>query len=94
MGYKIAYEKGSKVKFTTKNNRKLPKKTITLSCIIILAAVLIYAGAGKYLRDFFMPGVTDDAFAALVDDIRSGEGVSDAVTAFCMDVIENAKSED
>lgn len=94
MGYKIAYEKGGKVKFYTENNRKLQKKAATFSCLLILVAVLIYAGAGKYLRSFFMPGVTDAAFTALADDIRSGEGISDAVTAFCMDIIENAKTTD
>ncbi len=94
MGYKIAYENGGKAKLYSENSRKLPKWAVTLCCAIILIAVLIYAGAGKYLRNFFMPGVTDAAFAALANDIRSGESLSDAVTAFCSEVIENAKYAD
>lgn len=92
MAYKIAYENGGKVRYFTERCRKSTKGWIVASCAIIMTAVMLYAGAGKYLRSFFMPGVTDAAFASLTEDIRNGESISDAVTAFCAGVIENAKT--
>ena len=90
MGYKIAYKGGKSVKFNTKSSRILPKKAITFSCLIILTAVLIYAGAGKYLRNFFMPGLSDAALSSLAEDLKSGVSLKDAVSAFCSGVIEDA----
>ncbi len=94
MGYKITYDNAGNARFYSNNSRKLPKWAITLCCAIMLTAVLIYAGGGKFLRNFFMPGVSDAALSALAEDLRSGESLLDAVSAFCSEVVNNAKKPD
>ncbi len=88
MGYCIEYSKDMKPK-TAKRRWILP----AIIGSIALLAVLEFSGLKAQIASFFLPGdpaVTASAFDGLVDSIRAGERASDAVTAFCQEILANA----
>ena len=86
MGYRIIYAK-EKHRF-----RQLSKRKRILIITIAVSACLIlfgcFGGAGKTL-----PGDpnTSAALENLVESVQGGEDLSDAVVAFCQEIIANAQ---
>ena len=82
MGYSIQY--------SPQTNRKFPVKTKKNSATWLLTGVAVLAlllGGWRLL----LPGdpeTTRAALSHLVDDVRAGESVGDAVTAFCREIID------
>ena len=86
MGYRIAYSTETSHKFPEKVRRKKP--LLWAATGVLLVGLL--AGGWKLL----LPGnpeVTHTALAHLAEDIREGESLGQAVTAFCQEIIDNAK---
>ncbi len=74
-----------------KKNR--PIHLLTLFTVICVILFVLFSGGGK-LHDVLIPGnaeVTRTAVRGFVDDIKEGEQVKDALAAFCMEIIENAR---
>ncbi len=86
MGYRIIYAK-EKYRF-----RQLSKRKRILIITIAVSACLIafgcFGGTGKIL-----PGDPNasDALESLVESVQGGEDISDAVVAFCREIIANAQ---
>ena len=64
-----------------------------VSAAIILLALTMLSRSG-YL-DFLIPGdktVTKQAFVSFVNDVSEGEGMKNAFTAFCQEVLDGAQT--
>ena len=86
MGYRIAYSTETSHKFPARTNRKKPMLWALTGALL----VGLLAGGWKLL----LPGDPETTHAALthlVEDIRAGESMGQAVTAFCQEIVENAK---
>lgn len=60
---------------------------------LCLAVLLHFTGAAAGFKQFLLPGdaaVTEAALEAMIAEIQSGESFTDAVTAFCVEIVENA----
>ena len=97
MGYRLEY--GSTIvkkpvhesAFTQKGAG--PFKWIAVGCILLSLTILGKTGC----LDFLIPGdkeVTKQAFSAIVADVRDGEDVKTAITAFCMEILNGAEIPD
>lgn len=93
MGYKIQYGPASEAEI---KSRTFWKKHWKAAALLTAAVIVSLTASGKIepLRDIFLPGdaeVTRDALAEMTEKIRGGEGVADAITAFCREIIEGAE---
>jgi len=88
MGYRIEYE--------PELNKKYPKKTqlrpvhIISVCAVAVVLVFLLSSGGIYtLRNLFLP---DDAaaFSNMVDSVRAGTSLQEAITAFCREILYSA----
>lgn len=88
MGYRITYGDG------LQKTKLLPQSKKNKAGYAVVIAVLIFAlilGSGLWRKH--LPGdacVTERALHELVTDLREGETVLDAVTAFCKEILDNA----
>lgn len=94
MGYKIQYGQ-TMIKRHVPDKAPKTKKPAGLKWIVLISALLmgIYLGSAGYL-DFLIPGdreVTKAAFHNMVEDVSAGETVGQAVTAFCLEILESAR---
>ena len=91
MGYRITYgQTVMKTDLLTERKKSTVKKWI---CSALLCGVLVFALSSGTIRRYLLPGdpvVTERALRELASDIYSGEKVSDAVTAFCREILDNA----
>jgi hypothetical protein len=94
LGYSLKYEQGV-VKTTFNENKiKIDKKRITitvLGCVIV--AILMLSGKSNEMREYIFPGnadVTEAALNTLITDIKDGESLGDAISAFCKEIYINA----
>lgn len=88
MAYRIVYGPEPKPK------QKGSKRWIAMLCAAALLAGLFLTGAGESLKNWLLPGdpeVTAAALDSLVQGIREGEDLGDAVGAFCREIVENAQ---
>ena len=96
MSYKVQYGKSLKQEHLIKI-RKITDfpvaKWVIISFLSVLVAILARFG---YL-DFMIPGdreVTKTAFQAMVEDVREGYSMKDAIAAFCGEIIAGAEYTD
>ncbi len=94
MGYKIAYDSGMATR-TCFEEKRLSFAAMT-AAFLLLFGVLTYcfwpAGADK-LRKMLIPGdpeVTTKAVSEMVEDLRAGESMDDAVVTFCREIFREA----
>lgn len=90
MGYEIRY--GATMVRTPLVNNKRKALTVTIG---LLAVVIIFfiLGNAVDLRQYVLPGnpeITGNALNALASDIKEGESLGSAITAFCREIIEHA----
>ena len=91
MSYRIEYNPEKNRKYPLPTAGK-PKWLIAVLAIMALMFALQSIDRNYTLKSWLLPGdpeVTETAFSAMVDDIRGGEPVGDAVTAFCLEIIQN-----
>lgn len=94
MGYRIEYRSHGKVHFHKRIGKPIPKWCVVTACGCLVLAALVICWQNEQLRNLLLPGdteVTAKALQELVNDLRNGAEFGDAVTAFCIEVIENAK---
>lgn len=95
MGYRIQYDPEQNKKYPSKV-RAIKQKYLLLTAVMIAGFVLGVLGIknSNALKRMLLPGdpqVTESAFNAMVTDIRAGESVGDAVTAFCLEIMKHGK---
>lgn len=91
MGYRITYGQNVIKSKLPPDRRTVVLRKWIVSALACLALVL--ALSSKTVRHYLLPGdpvVTERALHELASDLRSGEKVSDAVTAFCREILDNA----
>ena len=93
MGYYICYDiKGArKKKRYFKHIKK--KHMVYCLCFCVCFGLLMVSDVRQWLWDILCPGdpaVTEAALTQMVLDIKSGNSVSDAITAFCVDILSYA----
>lgn len=89
MGYVINYGCGTGVKTSAKKKRRMLPVMAGMVCLILVILGAM-PGVRMALRDFILPGdgaETAKALQNLASDLRSGEELTDAVTAFCHHII-------
>lgn len=93
MGYEISY--GPKYPGKKKGPGWLFLILIVLLALAVGAKTLWPEGADK-LRQVILPLSSSDqaAFAQMIEDVRDGENLADAVTVFCQAVLANAEMAD
>lgn len=95
MSYRIMYSPEDNHKYPP---HKQENKWILPSLLVI--ALLVVAARPQVrnaVEEWLIPGdthVTKAAFAVMLDEIKSGEPVGEAVTTFCNMIIDNGKSEE
>ena len=92
MGYCIAYDEKTGA-MEVRRRRRINKKLV-LGFIAIALAVTVVAipKSRRALKTALLPGdgaVTEQALQGLVEDLRQGSSVSQAVEAFCREIIAN-----
>ena len=78
MGYRIIYGK---------EKRRISRQSKALIVMIAVCAALI-AAACFVKSEVQLPG---EALERMVQSVQAGESLSDAVTAFCREIVDNAK---
>lgn len=91
MSYRIEYnpEKNKMYPIAAKRNTKW--LSIAL-CIMVALFVLLKLDKNQTIKSLLLPGdpeITSSAFSSMVEDIRDGARLGDAVTAFCLEIINN-----
>lgn len=93
MAYRIEYGPAVPEQYI---KRKNPLRLQILTAAFLLTFSLLvrqYFPAGtQKLRQFLLPGshsVTQDALDLLMGDLRSGEPIGDALTTFCVYIIDH-----
>lgn len=95
MGYQIMYSPEDNHKYPTIKSRRKHRWLIP---VVISVALFISAGIPKvrnHLEYLLIPGdtqITKAAFSAMLEQIKTGEPINEAVTAFCREIIENGKT--
>lgn len=91
MSYSIRYDSMA----CPKNRKQLPKKQILAAIAVlglVLCAIGIKLGYLPFVSRVLLPGdpeVTAAALENMVNDLRCGDGLWNAVTAFCREIVEN-----
>lgn len=95
MGYRIVYGEKPFRKFgTCRIKKRLGTMTAGFFLLFLLLTNLCWPEGRQKLWEICIPGnaqVTAAAFEAMVEDLRAGESVSDALTVFCQEIIHNAE---
>lgn len=95
MNYRIEYD-GGRGKKRAIRNPKVKKWAILAVCAAIIVSGTIAWSKGRiFLRDLILPGdeaVTEHALQGLVDDLRDGHSMSDAMEVFCKEIIDGVDS--
>ena len=88
MAYKITYPSVGKRQFPTR--KPLPTWALPVGLIsAILVGITIYNGSANWLLPGD-PAVTEAAIKEMIEKLSQGEQFSDAVTAFCKEIIAGA----
>jgi len=96
MPYRIEYGSAIPPQYIKKTN-PLRLQIMTAACLVtfsLLVRQFFPAGTEK-LREILLPGtptVTQDALDILMGDLRNGEPITDAFTAFCVYIVDHDQS--
>lgn len=96
MGYRIVYE-GPDGNSPKKDRGRLAGYTAGFLLLFFLLTQIFWPAGADKMRKILLPwdpDVTAEAFSCLVTDLNQGEDLSEAVTAFCREIILNAEYPD
>ena len=91
MGYKLYYPQVGKRKYPMhpKAAKRIWFAAAAIGCAVLLLGISLWYGGPFWL----LPGdpeITGAALQTLIDKLRDGEALGEAVTAFCREVIAGA----
>lgn len=94
MGYCIVYGHEPKQKSGHKRN-DLRFRTLIAASILLFSLIvrLTWEDGAEKMRQILLPGplsAAEQAFSELIADVREGERVSDALTVFCKEILDEA----
>ena len=95
MGYEIRY--AGHEPSSRKPGTRLPALTAGFFLAFLLLTHAFWPAGASKLRQLVLPGdseVTGQAVASLVEDLREGQAVGDAVTTFCREILAHAEYSD
>lgn len=89
MGYRIVYGEEP----TLRRKSSLGLWTAAWLLVFVTAVRLAWPDGAEQLRTILEPrGETVEAFSQMVANVGAGQGMGEAVTAFCRTVVENGVS--
>lgn len=94
MRYSVQYESDKNELYPQVANRKRRTGSYILIGCILLAAVLAVSIFKETIISWIVPGddqVTIHAAEAMIDQLKDDTSISDAVTAFCEEILHNGK---
>ena len=93
LGYRINYEMENGIVVDTYTRKRKPfYKFLAGALVVFLILFGIIIENNHALMQYLLPGnhiVTERAINIFVNEIKDGESFSDAVTAFCKEIINN-----
>ena len=90
MGYRIVYGP----ELPVRKSSRLGLWTAVFLLVFVTAVRLVWPMGTEYLREVLKPGEeTVQAFAQMVKKVENGQGMGEAVTAFCRTVVANGLEE-
>lgn len=94
MGYRIQYTTEGHTR-TELYRTPFPLRTL-LALFLLLISIsmrLLWPTGTQLLSNYLLPidpSQTEVAFLSMVEDLRQGESVQNALTAFCIDILDEA----
>lgn len=93
MSYRIEYGPAIPPQYV-KKPKFLRLQIMTAVCLLLFSLLVrqLFPAGAQQLRHMFLPGtptVTQTALDALMCDLRNGEPLGDALTAFCMYIVDH-----
>ena len=89
MSYQIQYEPEKNKIYPIRSGRKHNPTVGVLITVMLLVCLSVGLRTGWLIPGD--PQVTSAAFSEMVDMLRQGETIQDAVTAFCTEVLEHGQ---
>lgn len=92
MGYVIEYSPQDKRKYPITGNKRKGKRYVRWFLILVVLVCSLIPGIRTRAVNLLIPGddeVTKAAFQIMTEQLRAGEPVNDAVTAFCQEILDN-----
>lgn len=87
MSYQIQYEPHKNRRYPVCTGRKRHTTVFVLALTLLAVCMSIGLRTGWLIPGD--PEVTSNAFSDMVTMLREGEGMKEAVTAFCMEILEH-----
>ncbi len=95
MGYRIQYNPEHKKKYPIKLASAVRRRWLVgIAIAVVLFMGIAGLSGGELLKSWLLPGapeVTEAALFTMVEDIRAGESLGNAVTAFCLEIMDHAR---
>lgn len=96
MGYRIEYDSGKR-QYEVRRVQpwRLPLMIAGAFGVFLLLTCLLWPEGMEALRELVIPGdnaVTLRALEGMAEDLKAGASVSDAVAAFCKEIIQSAEA--
>ena len=96
MAYRIRYISfGEEKKAEGRRNWKTLLAGL-LVAMLLIGAMFVKIGELPFVMEYLLPGdpsVTAAALDGMVEDLKEGESIKNAVTAFCREIIEHAPTD-
>lgn len=94
MGYRIEYGSQGELRKPLKSKRSYSAIAATICVLALVAGAITVKHTGlTWVQEVLLPGdpaVTAAALENMVDNIKEGDSIADAVTTFCKEIVENA----
>lgn len=96
VAYRIDYGSGMQYRRAERGG-VLRLQTMTAAWLLVFTLVVsrVWPEGTQRLRQYLLPGgqPVQTAFQAMTEQLRSGVPVEDALTAFCIQIIEDARTD-
>ena len=92
MGYKVMYPQFGKHRLQRQRKKPIKVQIVILTAIFLV--VLIAFSVWQQGSSWLLPGdpvVTENALQEMIDGLRDGQGLAEAVTTFCREVVSGAR---
>ncbi len=92
MSYRVEYEKIGNISDQKRKNRTSTVAAV-LVALLVLGAIAVKTVGLNWVKEVLLPGdpdVTAAALEGMVENLRSGESLLDAIKTFCREIMEHA----
>ena len=94
MGYRIEYGSQGELRKPLDHKRSYSAIAAAVCVLALVAGAIAIKHAGlSWVQEVLLPGdpaVTAAALENMVENIKEGNSIAEAVTAFCREIVENA----